>query len=55
MSEITIKVKQTTANRTDEIKTTKESTVLNFKEKIEEVTGMKAELQNLVYYLMIKQ
>lgn len=47
--EITVKIKQTTANKTDEIKIYKDAGVLDLKKKVEEATGMKPESQNLVY------
>jgi ubiquilin len=47
--EILVKVKQTSANKTDEIKIEKNASILEFKAKIEELTQMKPEHQNLVY------
>ena len=49
MSEILIKIKQTSSNTTNEIKIPKEATVSELKTKIEELTSIKPELQNLVY------
>ncbi len=49
MSEILIKIKQTSSNTTNEIKISKEATVAELKTKIEELTSIKPELQNLVY------
>lgn len=47
--EIKIKVKQTSSNTTDEILINEDATVAELKTKIEEKTGFKPEVQNLVY------
>lgn len=47
--EIKIKIKQTSSNITDEILINEDATVAELKSKIEEKTGFKPEVQNLVY------
>lgn len=48
-TDITIKVKQTATNTVVEVQTSLESSVLEFKLKIQELTEIEPELQNLIY------